>query len=140
MKMKEAGIIVGATNQMNYASFDYDVIATLLLNIESQQVEDTFERIKKTLDLLPIRQFNSRYNIRLIANLRNIKELDRIKETIRQHSSVIDLRTYFWLDVKNNPENLSFQSLEFKKETVCEENLKTISPKKRLLQTIQTSE
>ena len=131
-KMKEAGIIVGATNQMNYASFGYDVIATILLNIESHQVEDTFERIKKTLNLLPIRQFNSRYNIRVIANLRNLKELDRIKETIRLHSSVTDLRTYFWLDVKNNPENLSFQSLELRRENVGEENLKIISPQKKI--------
>ena len=132
MKMKETGIIVGATNQMNYASFDYGAISTLLLNIESHQVEDTFERIKKTLDLLPIRQFNSRYNIRLIANLRNLKELDHIKETIRQHSSVVDLRTYFWLDVKNNPENLSFQSLKSREKTVGEENEKTICHQKKI--------
>jgi Lrp/AsnC family transcriptional regulator for asnA, asnC and gidA len=108
MQMKKAGIIVGATIQMNYASLGYVAIATILLNIESQHVESVFERLKKIPEVLAIRQFNSRYNVRLIVNLKNLKELDQIKQTIRFHSSVVDIRTYFWLDVMNNPENLSF--------------------------------
>ncbi len=105
-KLEKAGVIAGATTQTNSVAFGNIAVATILLNVESQHVESIFERVTKIPNLIPIRQFNSRYNIRLVASLRNLKELDQIKETVRLHSSVIELRTYLWLDVKNNPENL----------------------------------
>lgn len=105
--LNRKGIIVGATTQMNYEPFGYPAVATLLLNVESQHVEKTFESMKKIPDVLVIRQFNSRYGIRLIARLKSMKDIDHIKDAIRLHSSVSDVRNYFWLNVKNNPENLA---------------------------------
>ncbi|XES76924.1 MAG: Lrp/AsnC family transcriptional regulator [Candidatus Bathyarchaeia archaeon] len=105
-KMEKAGIIAGATTQVDSAAFGNLAVTTVLLNVESQHVESIFERVRKIPNLAPIRQYNSRYNIRLIASLKNLKDLDQIKETVRLHSSVIELRSDLWLDVKNNPENL----------------------------------
>ncbi len=130
--MKKAGIIVGATVQLDYASLGYVAIATILLNVESQHVESVFERLRRIPEVLAIRQFNSRYNIRLIANLRNLKELDQIKETIRFHSSIVDIRTYFWLGVKNNPENLSFGLSNDEKIALARKDLKGTDSKESI--------
>jgi DNA-binding Lrp family transcriptional regulator len=93
---------------VDYKCLGYMAIASLLLNVESQHVESALERLKQISNVLVIRQFNSRYGIRLVARLKSLKELERIKEAIRLHNSVIDIRTFFWLDVRNAPENLSF--------------------------------
>ena len=116
-KMKAEGIIVGATVQMDCESFDYAAIATILLTIESQHLESTFDQLKQMPNVLAIRQFNSPYGIRLVARMKNMKELERIREAIRLHSSVTGLRTYFWLAVKNIPENLTFGVSENEGET-----------------------
>jgi DNA-binding Lrp family transcriptional regulator len=107
-KMERTGVIVGATVQAEYRCLGYMAIATLLLNVESQHVDSALRRLTQISNVLVIRQFNSRYGIRLIARLKSLKELDQIKEAIRFLTSVTDLRTYFWLGVKNMPENLSF--------------------------------
>lgn len=115
-KMEKTGVVVGATVQADYKCLGYMAIATLLLNVESQHVESALQRLRRIQNVLVIRQFNSRYGIRLIARLKSLKELDQIKEAIRLHSSISDLRTYFWLGVKNMPENLSFGIIDNQKE------------------------
>ena len=124
-KMEKDGTIVGATVQADYKCLGYLAIATLLLNVESQHVESALERLRQISSLLVIRQFNSRYSIRLIAKLKSLKELDQIREAIRLHNSVIDIRTYFWLDMRNTPENLSFGIAENQNGSLSERILKT---------------
>jgi Lrp/AsnC family transcriptional regulator for asnA, asnC and gidA len=124
-RMVKDGIIVGATVLVDYKCLNYMAIASLHLNVESQHVENALERLKQISNLLAIRQFNSRYGIRLIARLKSLQELERIKETIRLHNSVIDLRTYFWLDVRNTLENLSLGIAEGQNQKVSEKVSKT---------------
>ena len=130
LNMEGRGIIVGATIQADYESLGYPALVTVLLNVESQHVASSIERLKKIPNVLVFRQFNSRYSIRLIARMRNLKELDRIKEAIRLHNSVIDFRTFFWLGVKNIPENLSFNISENTAYPVSKTPAKTFVPRK----------
>ena len=132
IKMETAGIVVGATVQVDYKCLGYMAIASLLLNVESQYVETTLARLSKISNVLPIRQFNSRYGIRLVARLQSLKELDRIKEAIRLHNAVIDLRTYFWLDVRNTPENFSFGIEDSQSTGLGEALLKTGNSQKAI--------
>jgi Lrp/AsnC family transcriptional regulator, regulator for asnA, asnC and gidA len=106
-KLQQTGIITGSTVQLDYAAFGYHAIATILLNVESTYREQVIEHLRKLPDVLFILQFNVVYNIRVIARLRNLSDLDHIKETIRRQNPVVDLKTFVWTDVKNNPYNLS---------------------------------
>ena len=132
--MEKANIIVGATTLIDYTAFGYIAVATILLNVESQHVESILKRVKKIPDLIAIRQFNSRYNIRLVAKLKNLKELEHIKETVRLHGSVIELRTYLWLDVMNNPENLQLsRSKNWQSPFLADKPQNIIGSKEKLL-------
>jgi len=42
-----------------------------------------------------------------VTTLKNINELDRVKEAIRRRLPTNGLRTYIWTDVRNIPENLN---------------------------------
>lgn len=106
-EMKKAGIIVGATIQMDYRSFGYNAVASLLVSVESQQVDQVIEHIQRIPNIHAAYRVNARFNVRVIATLKSLGELDRVKEAIRRQTSIVDLRTYIWTDIKNTPENLA---------------------------------
>jgi len=106
--MEKKGIINGATVQMNFSRFGYDALATLLISVESQQLQQTMEIIKNNAEVRANRQYNSVYNIRAVATLKNLNELDHIKQVIRRKIPAMGLKTYIWTGVRNIPENLDF--------------------------------
>lgn len=106
-EMEKAEIIVGATVQYNYPSFGYEGVGSILVNVEAQHIDEVLTRLKKFSIIRPFRQYNSLYNIGIIANLRKLCDLDMIKEELRRQNPVNSIRTYLWTGVKNTPENLS---------------------------------
>jgi Lrp/AsnC family transcriptional regulator for asnA, asnC and gidA len=108
--MEKKGIITGATTQINFEDFGYAALATLLISVEAQQIEEVMEFIEKITEIRAHRQYNSVYNVRAFATLRNLNELDYIKQVIRRKLPTIGLKTYFWMGVRNIPENLKLNS------------------------------
>jgi Lrp/AsnC family transcriptional regulator for asnA, asnC and gidA len=105
--MEKKGIITGATTQMNFEDFGYAALATLLISVEAQQIEEVMEFIEKITEIRAHRQYNSVYNVRAFATLKNLNELDYIKQIIRRKLPTIGLKTYIWMGVRNIPENLN---------------------------------
>lgn len=105
--MEKKGIITGATTQMNFEDFGYAALATLLISVEAQQIEEAMEFIEKITEIRAHRQYNSVYNVRAFATLRTLNELDYIKQVIRRKLPTIGLKTYIWMGVRNIPENLN---------------------------------
>ncbi|MGA2385758.1 MAG: Lrp/AsnC family transcriptional regulator [Candidatus Bathyarchaeia archaeon] len=110
--MENKGIINGGTVQMNFAHFGYDALATLLISVEAQQIEQVMEFIGKITEVRAYRQYNSVYNIRAVANLRDLNELDYVKQTIKRKLPTIGLKTYIWTGIRNIPENLNLAQKE----------------------------
>jgi Lrp/AsnC family transcriptional regulator, regulator for asnA, asnC and gidA len=102
--------IKGATTQINFEDFSYAALATLLISVEAQQIEEVMEFIEKITEIHAYRQYNSVYNVRAFAALKNLNELDYIKEVIRRKLPAIGLKTYIWIGVRNIPENLNLNS------------------------------
>jgi len=100
------GIVTGATTQMDFASFGYETIATLLISVEAQQIDQATEFIGKIIEVLAFRQYYSFYNIRAFVSLRSLNELDQVKQAIKRKLPNAFLKTYVWTDVRNIPENL----------------------------------
>ncbi len=110
--MEKKGIISGATIQMNFAHFGYDALATLLISVEAQQVEQVMEFIGKITEVRANRQYNSVYNVRAVATLKDLNELDHIKQVIKRKLPTMGLKTYIWTGVRNIPENLNLAQKE----------------------------
>lgn len=104
--LEKKGIIAGSTVQINYDYFGFDAIVTMLIDVESQQIDKVTEYLGKITEILAYRQYNSIYNIRAVAKLRTLNELDHVKAAIRRRLPTTALRTYIWTAVKNIPENL----------------------------------
>jgi Lrp/AsnC family transcriptional regulator, regulator for asnA, asnC and gidA len=107
--MEKKGIITGATTQLNFEDFGYAALATLLISVEAQKIEEVMEFIEKITEIRAYRQYNSVYNVRAFATLKNLNELDYIKQIIRRKLPTISLKTYVWMGVRNIPENLNFK-------------------------------
>jgi DNA-binding Lrp family transcriptional regulator len=105
--MEKKGIIDGATVQMNFGYFGYDALATLLISVESQQLEQAMGFIEKITEVRAYQQYNSVYNVRAVATLRDLNELDHIKQVIKRKLPTMGLKTYIWTGVRNIPENLN---------------------------------
>ncbi len=106
-EMEKAGIIVGATIQYNYPGFGFEGVGVILVNVESQHTDEVLSRLRKFPTIRPFRQYDSLYNIGIIANLRKLSDLDSIKEELKRQNPVNSIRTYLWTGVRNTPENLS---------------------------------
>jgi len=105
--MEKKGIINGATVQMNFGHFGYEALATLLISVEAQQLEQAMEFIEKITEVRAYRQYNSVYNVRAVAILRDLNEFDHIKQVIKRKLPTMGLKTYIWTGVRNIPENLN---------------------------------
>lgn len=105
-EMKKTGVIVGATIQFNYQKFGYTGVAMLMLSLESQYINDISEHFKKIPEIGCYRHYNSPYNIIVISALKDLRDLERVKELITKPSKVNELKTYLWTDVRNIPENI----------------------------------
>ena len=105
--MEEKGIINGATIQINFAQFGYDALATLLISVEAQQIEKIMDFIKEIAEVRAYQQYNSVFNVRAVATLSDLNELDRIKQVIKRKLPTLGLKTYIWTGVRNIPENLN---------------------------------
>ena len=107
--MEKAGIVTGGTIQLNFDNLNYDALVNLLIGVDANQVEQVMEYIGKITEVRAYRQYNSTYNIRAFAILKNLNELDFIKSAIRRIPPTTALRTYIWTAVKNIPEILQIK-------------------------------
>ncbi len=105
--MEKKGIINGATVQINFGLFGYDALATLLISVEAQQMEQVMDFIGKVTEVRAYRQYNSVFNIRAVTTLRDLNELDHVKQVIKRKLPTIGLKTYIWTGVRNISENLN---------------------------------
>ncbi len=107
-RLEKTGIIVGSTIRLNHRSYGYSEIVDMFVTTESPQVEQKMSEVKRNsrfhhfINYLP----KNKWIVKL--KLRNLSELDQIKERVRQAMSALDIKTEVWTDLKNIPENLSF--------------------------------
>jgi DNA-binding Lrp family transcriptional regulator len=122
--MEKKGIIKGATVQINFSHFGFDALATLLISVNAQQLEQVMELIKRITEVRAYRQYNSVHNVRAIATLRDLNELDQVKQVIKQKVPTIGLKTYIWTGVRNIPENLNLAGIPKNVDMANQQDLK----------------
>jgi DNA-binding Lrp family transcriptional regulator len=107
-QLQKAGLITGATAQINYQILGYTGIATMLLRVDSQNFQDTWNRMEKIPNIGRwfYRAYGSSYNIAKIFVLKNLRDLEHIKQIIHRQNKITASQTYIWMDVRNTPENM----------------------------------
>lgn len=106
-EMKQIGIIKGATIHINYRGFGYKAVANLLINIDPAQADQLMEYIRKMQDIYALYSYGPKGNIRVVATLKTLQQLDQVKDAIKRNFSILNMKTVIWTDVKEMNENLS---------------------------------
>lgn len=105
--MQKAGIIKGATIHINYKSFGYKAVASLLIETAPQQTDNFIEYVRKMPDIYAVYNQGPRGNIRIVAALRTLQQLDEIKDAIKRNFLISNIKTTIWTDVREMNCNLN---------------------------------
>jgi len=74
------------------------------------------EALQKLTDIRSYRQYNSLYNLRAFATLKDLNELDYVKHIIREKLPTINFKTYIWAGIRTIPENLNLLGYTSRKQ------------------------
>lgn len=113
-RLKKEGIIRGSTILLNLSAFSYEVFAIYLVKVPNNV--DFYTR--KLNEIFANRQeafcqkvdFNERYNIVISFALKDITELQKVKEFIRSQNFVLNVEVNLVSCNRVIPENLSLQT------------------------------
>ena len=119
--LERKGVIKGATTQVNFGHLGYSALATLLISVDAQQIEQIMDLIGTISEVRAYRQYNSLYDIRAVTTLQNLNDLDRVKQVIRQRLPIVNFKTYLWTSVKNIPENLDISESSGGNNTIAQD-------------------
>lgn len=106
-EMKKAEIIKGATIHINYKSFGYKTVATLMANVDPAQADQFVEYARKMPETYVAYDKGPKGNIVIVAALKTLQQLNDIKESIKGQFSISELKTLIWTDVKEMHTNLA---------------------------------
>jgi Lrp/AsnC family transcriptional regulator for asnA, asnC and gidA len=109
-EMKNSGIIKGATTQIDYRSFGYDIVSELTVTVKLGQANHVTEYIQKMPSTYCVGSTSTSSRLYVIATLRDLSELETVREAIRKLPSVVDVRTDIWTGLRSIPENLTVSS------------------------------
>ena len=115
--MRQAGIIIGSTIQMNYESFGFYAVGTVSFQVEANTADQATDYIRKIPNIAGAWRMGKTSSIIVVATLKNVEELDRFRDTIKKMPSAHGLITNVWTGIRNIPENLSITPLAKKAQT-----------------------
>ena len=101
------GVIKGATIHINYRSFGYKAVAHMLAFVDPSQAEQAVAYLQKMPEVYSVYGHGPRGNLDITISFKSLRELDRIKDSIRNHFSVSEIKTAIWTDVKEMHWNMS---------------------------------
>ncbi len=105
-ELKKAEIIVGATTQSDPRKLGISGLATISISLETQNMAETFDRLKNTSNFNFFRYYNTSNTLSIITGLKHLGDLQHAKEVISRENKINDISTNLWLEVRNTPENI----------------------------------
>jgi len=117
--LKREGVIVGATILFNYQKIGLN-IAMIMMSVEPKNLPDVFSRLEKIPHLKEsafFRYYNSPYNVAAIARLKNLRDLETVKQLINKNIEINEIETHLWTGVRNSPQNILFDPTQADSES-----------------------
>lgn len=112
VEMEKAGIIVGATIQLNYLLFGYQGVTLIFIRSDLRYHQKILDDLRKIPNISTSACYNSPFDISVITMFKGLNELDMVKQLIKNRYPIHSSRAYIWTDVRNFPENLQLQSID----------------------------
>jgi len=111
-ELKKSGIVLGSTVIVNVKNLGYEGYLSLYVNAKFDEVEQFLEYVNKLPGVMTYHvTLNENYNVHVLLPVKSMQEIERRKEQIKNHPSVIDVKANIWTEIKSIPENLSIDSL-----------------------------
>lgn len=119
-KMKSTGIIKGATIHINYKKLGYKAVAYMIINVNPPQAEPLVDYIRKLSDIYAAYGYGPKGNVCVVATLKTTQAIEGIKDEIKQQFPILNIKTIFWIDVKEMHSNMLLHPQELEKATKTE--------------------
>ena len=109
-KMKKEGIIAGSTIQINYDALGFKTVGRFTVTVLSKKQVEIIKKIEKLENVYRAYQIGVETKIRVIFTLKNLLELEKISDSIKQIPGVLGIDSEIWIGIRNMVENLSLMA------------------------------
>lgn len=110
-ELVKKGIIVGSSVLIDYAHNGIEYNGVLYININTNQLEEFIKYLHEIQGDFYVlqRKMMEKFNVIVFSRITNLKELEKLKESIKQHPALIDIKTNIWTYMKVDLANLSME-------------------------------
>ncbi len=112
-QLKRAGVIKGSSVILNMGSFGIEGVATFLIIVNNKQVNQFIKNLQSLTEqksfnpvCYPVK-FNERYNIVWSVPVKNIGEIQKLREKLKNQPGVRNIEINLCSTMKNFPQNLN---------------------------------
>jgi DNA-binding Lrp family transcriptional regulator len=108
-ELKEKEIVTGSSVIVDFANFEAEGLAVLKVNVNTDQIKlflKDIQNLQGPFFFSAQQRFDKSSNIFVVSLVRDLNDLEKLKESLKQHSAVIDIQTNIWTYMKVNPANL----------------------------------
>jgi len=111
-KIKTMGIARGTTVLLNPKSFGCDFVASFGIRTDHSHTEKVLEFLKKSPEIIFSTRTMGRHSIFAVASVKNITELNQVKESIKGNPLVREITTSIWVnEILLCPENFDLNAI-----------------------------
>ena len=112
-KMKRTGIVRGTTILLNPRSFGHDCVANFGMCVYYPHMREVVDFVRKIPEVVFCTSSMGRYDVFVIAILKNVDKLGQVREYIKGHPMVREIVASIWVDeILLCPENFEFEHLK----------------------------
>jgi len=105
-KIEKTGVARGTTVLLNPKSFGYDCVASFGIQADFSHIEEILHFLKKMPDIVFSTQTMGRHSIFALAIVKDVANLNQVRETIKGHPMVREIITSIWVnEILLCPEN-----------------------------------
>ena len=108
-QLKKTEIIQGSTVIVDLANYGIEGDAMLYISVNDQHVDAVTNFMKKKGVFCRPSPLTESYNATVWSPVKKLSEIEKMKEILKQHPEVIDIRTSIWTYMYVIPDNLSLQ-------------------------------
>lgn len=112
-ELKKSGVIRGSSIIVDFSNFEAEGLMSLRINVNPQQLNNFLKEIRSIQGpffYTHEQKFKKECNVIVVSLVKNLRELDKLKETLRHHSAVISIQTNVWTYMKVKPDNLKLEN------------------------------
>ena len=95
---------------MAYFGIEYN--GFLQISVKPNQVNEFIEDIKNIAGEFNVRcqELNEKYNVVVWSPIKSLRDLENLRESLKPHSAVTEIRTSIWTYMKVSPDNLALET------------------------------